>query len=106
LRISLYYDDPIKVGVWFTLFRAIVGMFIGVWAAAQLAWPSLNIDTAWASFGRIRPAHTTGVIFGFGGNALIATSFHERSVDATWRRVGEVLKAFTPHEYAAYLRHA
>ena len=76
LRISLYYDDPIKVGVWFTLFWAIIGMFIGVWAAAQLAWPSLNFDTAWASFGRIRPAHTTGVIFGFGGNALIATSFH------------------------------
>lgn len=75
-RISRYYDDPIKVGVWFTLFWAIFGMFVGVWAAAQLAWPSLNFDTAWASFGRIRPAHTTGVIFGFGGNALIATSFH------------------------------
>ncbi|WP_018237295.1 cytochrome-c oxidase, cbb3-type subunit I [Ensifer sp. BR816] len=75
-RISRYYDDPIKVGVAFTLFWAIFGMFFGVWAAAQLAWPSLNFDTAWASFGRIRPAHTTGVIFGFGGNALISTSFH------------------------------
>ncbi|PJR12978.1 cytochrome-c oxidase, cbb3-type subunit I [Sinorhizobium meliloti] len=75
-RISRYYDDPIKVGVGFTLFWAIFGMFVGVWAAAQLAWPSLNFDPAWASFGRIRPAHTTGVIFGFGGNALIATSFH------------------------------
>ncbi|WP_234710575.1 IS630 family transposase [Sinorhizobium arboris] len=30
----------------------------------------------------------------------------ERSVDATWRRVGELLKAFSPHECAAYLRHA
>ncbi|MGH0216528.1 hypothetical protein [Sinorhizobium meliloti] len=30
----------------------------------------------------------------------------ERSVDATWRRVGEILKAFGPHECAAYLRHA
>ncbi|RWX27167.1 cytochrome-c oxidase, cbb3-type subunit I, partial [Rhizobium leguminosarum] len=75
-RFSSYYDDPIKVGVAFTLAWAIFGMFIGVWAAAQLAWPSLNFDTAWSSFGRIRPAHTTGVIFGFGGNALIATSFH------------------------------
>ncbi|WFU51299.1 cytochrome-c oxidase, cbb3-type subunit I [Sinorhizobium terangae] len=75
-RITRYYDDPIKVGVAFTLFWAIFGMFVGVWAAAQLAWPSLNFDTAWASFGRIRPAHTTGVIFGFGGNALISTSFH------------------------------
>ncbi|AWM26141.1 peptidase S41 [Sinorhizobium fredii USDA 205] len=75
-RVSRYYDDPIKVGVAFTLFWAIFGMFFGVWAAAQLAWPSLNFDTAWASFGRIRPAHTTGVIFGFGGNALISTSLH------------------------------
>ena len=30
----------------------------------------------------------------------------ERSVEATWRRVGEVLKAFSPRECAAYLRHA
>ncbi|MBM3092834.1 cytochrome-c oxidase, cbb3-type subunit I [Ensifer sp. T173] len=75
-RIERYYDDPIKAGVALTLAWAIFGMFIGVWAAAQLAWPSLNFDTAWTSFGRIRPAHTTGVIFGFGGNALIATSFH------------------------------
>ncbi|MBP2562356.1 cytochrome c oxidase cbb3-type subunit 1 [Neorhizobium galegae] len=75
-RLSKYYDDPIKVGVGFTLAWAIFGMFIGVWAAAQLAWPSLNFDTSWASFGRIRPAHTSGVIFGFGGNALITTSYH------------------------------
>ncbi|WP_421580942.1 cytochrome-c oxidase, cbb3-type subunit I [Shinella sp. M31] len=75
-RLTRYYDDPIKVGVGLTLFWAIFGMFIGVWAAAQLAWPNLNFDTSWASFGRIRPAHTSGVIFGFGGNALITTSFH------------------------------
>ncbi|WP_160011167.1 cytochrome-c oxidase, cbb3-type subunit I [Rhizobium sp. 18055] len=75
-RFSRYYDDPIKVGVCLTLLWAIFGMFVGVWAAAQLAWPSLNFDTSWASFGRIRPAHTTGVIFGFGGNALLTTSFH------------------------------
>ena len=58
-RFGKYYDDPIKVGVGFTLAWAIFGMFIGVWAAAQLAWPSLNFDTSWASFGRIRPAHTS-----------------------------------------------
>ncbi|MGX5722333.1 cytochrome-c oxidase, cbb3-type subunit I [Shinella zoogloeoides] len=75
-RLARYYDEPIKVGVGLTLFWAIFGMLIGVWAAAQLAWPSLNFDTSWASFGRIRPAHTSGVIFGFGGNALITTSFH------------------------------
>ena len=71
-----YYDDPIKVGIALTMAWAIFGMFIGVWVAAQLAWPNLAFDAAWSSFGRLRPAHTTGVIFGFGGNALIATSFH------------------------------
>jgi cytochrome c oxidase cbb3-type subunit 1 len=45
--------------------------------ASLLAWPELTfVDSAWASFGRLRPVHTSGVIFGFGGNALIATSFH------------------------------
>src|SRR5690606_28660236 len=41
-RLARYYDEPIKVGVGLTLFWAIFGMLIGVWAAAQLAWPSLN----------------------------------------------------------------
>ncbi len=30
----------------------------------------------------------------------------ERSVEATWRRIGELLGTFTPSECAAYLRHA
>ena len=75
-RLSRYYDDPTKVGVFLTLTWGVVGMAFGVWVAALLAWPDLTFDAGWASFGRIRPAHTSGVIFGFGGNALIATSFH------------------------------
>ncbi|MGB3815050.1 MAG: cytochrome-c oxidase, cbb3-type subunit I [Shinella sp.] len=74
---SEYYDDPTRVGIILSLAWAVVGMFIGVWVAALLAWPELTfVDSAWASFGRLRPVHTSGVIFGFGGNALIATSFH------------------------------
>lgn len=30
----------------------------------------------------------------------------ERSIDATWRRIGDLLCAFTADECAAYLRHA
>jgi cytochrome c oxidase cbb3-type subunit 1 len=75
-RMSQYYDDPTKVGIALTMAWAVVGMFFGVWVAALLAWPDLTFDQAWSSFGRMRPVHTTGVIFGFGGNALIATSFH------------------------------
>lgn len=75
-RLSSYYDDPSKAGILLAMAWAVFGMFMGVWVATLLAWPDFTIDAAWASFGRLRPAHTTGVIFGFGGNALIATSFH------------------------------
>ena len=85
-----YYDDPIKAGIALSLAWAVFGMFVGVWVAAEMAWPALNFDTAWMSFGRLRPAHTTGVIFGFGGNALIATSFHVVQRTSRARLAGQV----------------
>lgn len=75
-RLESYYDDPSKAGIVIAMLWAVFGMFIGDWVAWLLAFPDLTFDAAWSSFGRLRPAHTTGVIFGFGGNALIATSFH------------------------------
>ncbi len=75
-RLSSYYDAPIKAGIALSMAWAVFAMFIGVWVASLLAWPELTFDEAWASFGRLRPVHTTGIIFGFGGNALISTSFH------------------------------
>lgn len=75
-RFREYYDDPTKVGIILSLIWGVIAMAVGVWVAALLAWPDLTFDAAWASFGRLRPVHTSGVIFGFGGNALIATSFH------------------------------
>ncbi len=75
-RLSEYYDDPTRAGIILAMVWAVIGMFVGVWVAALLAWPDLTFDAAWASFGRLRPVHTNGVIFGFGGNALIATSLH------------------------------
>jgi len=75
-RTASYYDDPTKVGIILALIWAVIGMAMGVWVASLLAWPDLRFDAAWSGFGRLRPVHTSGVIFGFGGNALIATSFH------------------------------
>jgi len=54
----------------------VFGMAAGLMAAGQLAWPALNFDIAQITFGRIRPVHTTLVIFGFGGSALFATSYY------------------------------
>ncbi len=59
-----------------TVFWGVVGMFLGVFIAAQLAWPSLNFDLPWLSFGRLRPLHTNAVIFAFGGCALMSTSLY------------------------------
>ncbi|WP_136161231.1 cytochrome-c oxidase, cbb3-type subunit I [Sphingomonas flavalba] len=75
-RLQSYYDSPTKAGIVIAMVWAVFGMFIGDWVAWLLAYPELTFDAAWASFGRLRPVHTTGVIFAFGGNALIATSFH------------------------------
>jgi cytochrome c oxidase cbb3-type subunit I len=59
-----------------TVIWGIVGMLVGVLIAAQMAWPALNFDLPWLSFGRLRPLHTNAVIFAFGGCALFATSYY------------------------------
>lgn len=70
-----YLDGVIRYGVVATAFWGVVGFLVGVIAASQLAWPELNFEP-YLNFGRIRPLHTSAVIFAFGGNALIATSFY------------------------------
>ena len=37
-----------------TVVWGVVGMLVGVIIAAQLAWPALNFDTAWLTYGRPR----------------------------------------------------
>jgi cytochrome c oxidase cbb3-type subunit 1 len=72
---SFYTDGPIRYGAIATLAWGITGFLVGVVIALQLAFPALNIEP-WFNFGRLRPLHTSAVIFAFGGNALIATSFY------------------------------
>jgi len=72
---SRYYDDPVRWGVIATIFWGMAGFLAGLFIALQLAFPLLNIEP-WLNFGRLRPLHTSAVIFAFGGNALIATSFY------------------------------
>ena len=72
---SGYFDEVVRYGIIATTFWGIVGFLVGVVVAFQLAYPDLNIEP-WFNFGRTRPLHTSAVIFAFGGNALIATSFY------------------------------
>jgi cytochrome c oxidase cbb3-type subunit 1 len=72
---SRYDDDVIRWGVIATMFWGLAGLLAGVFIAAQLAFPQLNFEP-YLNFGRVRPLHTSAVIFAFGGNALLATSFY------------------------------
>ena len=71
----IFLEDVIRAFVVATVVWGITGFSIGVTIALQLSWPDLNVDP-WFNFGRLRPAHTSAVIFAFGGNALIGTSFY------------------------------
>ena len=72
-----YYTDSATVFLIFcTMIWSIIGMFAGLYLAAELVMPWLNFDIAEITFGRLRPFHTNSVIFGFGGSALIATAFY------------------------------
>lgn len=70
-----YYDEVIRWGVIATVIWGLVGMLAGLYIASELIYPALNFSE-YINFGRLRPLHTSGVIFAFGGNALIATSFY------------------------------
>ncbi|HPZ47853.1 MAG TPA: cbb3-type cytochrome c oxidase subunit I, partial [Novosphingobium sp.] len=71
-----YDDDLIRFGVILTTFWGVVGFLVGLVIALQLAFPVLNLGLEWTTFGRLRPLHTSAVIFAFGGTALISTSFY------------------------------
>ena len=71
-----YNDGVVRAGVIMSMFWGIAGFVVGLVLALQLAWPALYLDLPWTSFGRIRPLHTSAVIFAFGGTVLLTTSFY------------------------------
>ncbi|WP_298233574.1 cytochrome-c oxidase, cbb3-type subunit I [uncultured Azohydromonas sp.] len=72
----VYSDAPVRLFALAAVLWGVVGMFVGVFIAAQLAFPDLTFGIPWLSYGRLRPLHTNAVIFAFGGCALFATSYH------------------------------
>ncbi len=75
-RTETYDDHVVRLFLLAATVWGLVGMVIGVFVAAQLAWPSLNFDVPWLTFGRLRPDHTFGVVFAFGGSALMGTCYY------------------------------
>jgi cytochrome c oxidase cbb3-type subunit 1 len=66
-----YNEAIVKYGVIASMFWGVAGLLVGVIIAFQLAFPELLSFPAIPelNFGRLRPLHTSAVIFAFGGNA-------------------------------------
>jgi cytochrome c oxidase cbb3-type subunit 1 len=71
-----YNEAVVKKFLIASMFWAIVAFLAGVYIATELAWPQFNLGLSFLNFGRLRPVHTSGAIFAFGGCALLGTSFH------------------------------
>ncbi|MEN5247133.1 cytochrome-c oxidase, cbb3-type subunit I [Brucella pseudintermedia] len=99
---STYMDGPIRYGVIATVFWGVVGFLVGVVIAAQLAFPDLNLEP-YLNFGRLRPLHTSAVIFAFGGNALICSSFYVVQRTCRARLIGGDLAWFVFWGYQLFI---
>jgi cytochrome c oxidase cbb3-type subunit 1 len=102
---SRYADGVIRAGVIATMFWAIAGLAAGALAAAQLSWPTIFYfpDAPWLNFGRLRPLHTSAVVFAFGGNALICTSFYVVQRTCRARLAGGVAPWFVFWGYQLFI---
>jgi cytochrome c oxidase cbb3-type subunit 1 len=97
-----YFDAPIRIGSILTVFWGVVGMTVGVLIALQLAWPDLNFGP-WFNFGRLRPLHTSGVVFAFGGTALITTSLYVVQRTSRARLISDNLAWFVFWGYQLFI---
>lgn len=57
------------------VFWLVVGLVVGLWLAAELFYPSLNL-APWLAFGRLRVVHTNGLAIGFALAGIFACSYY------------------------------
>ncbi len=100
-----YEDTLVKMGVFASMFWAIAGFLVGILIACQLTWPNLFYfeEWGWTNFGRLRPLHTSAVIFAFGGNVLLATSFYVVQRTTRARLFGGMLPWFVYWGYQLFI---
>ncbi|PIR33538.1 MAG: cytochrome-c oxidase, cbb3-type subunit I [Alphaproteobacteria bacterium CG11_big_fil_rev_8_21_14_0_20_44_7] len=97
-----YNDDVIKKFTLATVFWGIAGFSVGLLIALQMAFPELNFGE-YLTFGRLRPLHTSAVVFAFGGNALFATSYFVVQRTCRARLWGDGLSNFTFWGYQLFI---
>lgn len=98
-----YNMEPVKFATIASMFWGIAGFTVGLIIALQLAFPALNFDLPWINFGRLRPLHTSAVIFAFGGNVLIATSFYVVQRTSRARLAGDLSPWFVVLGYNLFI---
>ncbi|PLX13007.1 MAG: cytochrome C oxidase Cbb3 [Marinilabiliales bacterium] len=71
------YDNKLpKMFMFATVLWAVVAMLVGLTAAFELIFPSLNGGLPWITFGRLRPVHTNAAIFAFVGNSIFTAIYY------------------------------
>ncbi len=98
-----YNYGPIKFTTLIALFWGVAGFLVGLIIALQLAFPALNFDLPWISFGRLRPLHTSAVIFAFGGNVLLASAFYVVQRTCRVRLAGDLAPWFVALGYNFFI---
>ncbi len=96
---ALEYDYSIaKLFLFATIVFGIVGLLLGVIIAFQMAFPNLNyLAGEFGTFGRLRPLHTNGIIYGFTLSGIWAA----------WYYLGQrVLKiSYNEHPFLKFIGH-
>lgn len=98
-----YNLGPVKFTVVAAMVWGIAGFLVGTIIAFQLWAPLLNLGVEYASFGRLRPLHTSAVIFAFGGNVLIGTSLYVVQRTCRARLAGELAPWFVVLGYNLFI---
>src|SRR5512135_1798189 len=98
-----YNMGPVKFSTVAAVFWGIAGFTVGLYIACELAFPFLNLDLPWITFGRLRPLHTSAVIFAFGGNVLIATSMYVVQRTCRARLAGDLAPWFVVLGYNFFI---
>ncbi|MGB4959659.1 MAG: cytochrome-c oxidase, cbb3-type subunit I [Saprospiraceae bacterium] len=71
------YDNKIvRNFAYASIIFGVIGMLVGITAALQLVYPSMNFGLAEVTYGRIRPLHTNAVIFAFVGNGIFTGVYY------------------------------
>jgi len=98
-----YTLGPVKFAAIAAMGWGIAGFTVGCIIAFQLWAPALNFGLEYTTFGRLRPLHTSAVIFAFGGNVLIGTSLYVVQRTCRARLAGDLAPWFVVLGYNLFI---